>query len=77
MHYKNDETLRDLHHKTEDINSLNKDILSWKEVVDRLNSENKELQLVIEDLESKNRKLVEKINEQIYIKATEYKERTL
>lgn len=37
--------------------------MSWREVVDRLNNENNELKSVIEDLEGKNRKLVEKINE--------------
>lgn len=42
-----------------------------------MNAENKQLQLVIEDVENKNRKLVDKINEQIMMKATEYKERTL
>jgi hypothetical protein len=32
---------------------------------------------VIDDLESKNRKLVDKLNELMYNKASEYKERTL
>lgn len=77
MRYQNEETRREISHKNEEISALNRDILSWREVVERLNSENKELQLVIEDIENKNRKLVEKINEQIYMKAAEYKERTL
>jgi hypothetical protein len=42
-----------------------------------LNDESSELKRIIEDLEHKNRKLVEKLNDQIYQKATEYKERTL
>ncbi len=46
-------------------------------MIDRLNSENEELKSVIDDLEGKNRKLVEKLNEFMYNKATEYKERTL
>lgn len=56
---------------------LNKDLLNWKELVDRVTSENTSLKQVIDDLEDKNRKLVEKINEQIMLKAVEYKERTL
>lgn len=45
--------------------------------MDRMNNENGELKSVIEDLETKNRKLVDKLNEFIYNKASEYKERTL
>jgi hypothetical protein len=41
-------------------------LISWKEVVDRLNRENTELKEVIDDIELKNRKLVEKLNEQIF-----------
>ena len=51
--------------------------MQWREVVDRLNNEGAELKKIIEELEMKNRKLVEKLNDQIYQKATEYKERTL
>jgi len=56
---------------------LNTEIVDWRTCVDRLNNENEELKEVISDLESKNRKLVEKLNEFIYNKAAEYKERTL
>jgi len=42
-----------------------------------LTSENDQLKSVILDLESKNRKLVDKLNELMYNKAVEYKERTL
>ena len=52
---------------------LGREILSWRDVVDRLNSENTELKQMIEDLEHKNRKLVDKLNEQIYNHATDYK----
>ena len=36
---------------------------SWREVGDRINGENSELRTVIDDLEHKNRKLVERLNE--------------
>lgn len=45
--------------------------------MDRLNAENDEHKAIIVDLEGKNRKLVDKLNELIYNRASEYKERTL
>jgi hypothetical protein len=42
-----------------------------------MNDENSELKRIIEEVELKNRNLVEKLNEQMYLKATEYKEKTL
>jgi hypothetical protein len=69
--------MRQLSQKSDETTGLNKDIFRLNDYIDQLTSENKELKLVIEDLEDKNRKLVEKINEQIMAKATEYKERTL
>lgn len=42
-----------------------------------MNDESSELKRIIQELELKNRTLVEKLNEQIYLKATEYKEKTL
>jgi len=40
--------------------------MGWRDVVDRLNNECIELKKIIEELEMKNRKLVEKINDQVY-----------
>lgn len=77
MRYQNDEAYRKITLKSEECASLNLEIMSWKEVNDRLNQENSDLKSVIDDLESKNRKLVDKLNEQIYLKASEYKEKTL
>ena len=63
MRYQHEEAIRQINLKSDEIVALNKDIISWREVVERMNNENKELKFVIEDLETKNRKLVEKINE--------------
>ena len=41
--------------KNKEYDDLNKDIYSWKEVVERLNKENTELKEVIVELENKNR----------------------
>ena len=46
-------------------------------MVERVKEEGAELRKIIEDLEMKNRKLVEKLNDHIYQRATDYKERTL
>lgn len=77
LRYAHDEVVRQLELKNDEYAILGRDILSWRDAVERLNSENQDMKGVIEDLESKNRKLVEKLNEFIYNKATEYKERTL
>jgi len=39
------------------------DSSQWREVIDRLDNESNELKNIIEDLELKNRKLVEKLND--------------
>ena len=77
MKYQMEDLIRQQSIKDEESSLLSKDIMSWREVVDRLSAENTELKTVIEELENKNRRLVDKLNEQIYNKATEYKERTL
>jgi len=51
--------------------------MQFRDLIDRLTSESTELKKIIDDLEDKNRRLVDKLNDQIYQKATEYKERTL
>lgn len=43
----------------------------------RAQASNDELKKTIEDLESRNRTLVDKLNSSIYNRATEYKEKTL
>lgn len=63
MKYQNDELFRKATMKTEDHIKASKEADSWREVVERLNNENTELKQVIEDLEDKNRKLVQGLNE--------------
>ena len=54
-----------------------KETNQWKDVCDRLSNDKNEFQLKIDDLEFKNRKLIEKLNSQIYDHATQYKEKTM
>lgn len=77
LKYQNEQYYHQVQAKQEEIAQLNQEIMGWRDVVDRLNNESAELKKIIEDLEMKNRKLVDKLNDQIYQKATEYKERTL
>lgn len=51
--------------------------MAWKEVIDKGSDEVAQLKQIIADLEDKNRKLNEKLNEVIYNKASAYKQRTL
>jgi hypothetical protein len=37
--------------------------MGWRDLVDRLNNEGTELKKIIEELEMKNRKLIEKLND--------------
>ena len=56
---------------------LRKEILVWKDMVNRHVDENTELKKIIEDLEQKNRKLSESLDYYLYNRAADYKERTL
>lgn len=56
---------------------LRKEIIAWKEMVNKHVDENTELKKIIEDLEQKNRKLSESLDYYLYNRAADYKERTL
>jgi len=75
--YQCEQYYRELQARQEEISRLNRDGVEWRTTVDGLQDENGELRRVVEEVELKNRSLVEKLNEQIYMKATEYKEKTL
>lgn len=63
--------------KVVDIDTLNKDVKGWTEVANRARGENTDLKKLIEDLETKNKKLMESMNLHIYNRAAEYKQRTI
>lgn len=77
LKYQNEENRRLANVKQNECDCLNKDIESWREVVERINEENTELKRLIEELESKNKKLIETMNEHIYNKAQNYKQKTM
>ena len=54
-----------------------KEAYYWKEMAETFQRENKEARQRMEDLETKNRLLVEKLNAQIYLQASVYKEKTM
>jgi GTPase involved in cell partitioning and DNA repair len=51
--------------------------MAWKEMMDKGSDEVAQLKQIIGELEEKNRKMNEKLNEVIYNKASAYKQRTL
>jgi len=63
--------------KVIEIDVVNKDIAAWIEVSDNARTDNTNLKKVIEELESKNRKLMEAVNLHMFNRAAEYKERTI
>ena len=66
-----------LQQKTDEAENLSLQALSWRDQAERLDSECNQLRDVIQDLEDKNRKLVEKINQQILQSVTDFKEKAL
>jgi X-linked retinitis pigmentosa GTPase regulator len=63
--------------KVVEIDVLNKDVAAWIEVSDNARNDNTSLKKLIEELESKNRKLMESMNLHMFNRAAEYKERTI
>ena len=72
-----EELIQLIRKKESECDYLNKDILSWKQILDQMWIENNQLKKMLEELEEKNKKLVETLNLHLYNKATEYKERAL
>ncbi len=77
LKYQNEEQLRLMNAKDEEVRFLHKDLQAWKEVCDKSADETSELKAIIADIEDKNRRLSEKLNEVIYNKASAYKAKTL
>lgn len=77
INFQYEETLLRLDQKTEECVNLSNDSMHWRDTADKLNTENNQLKDVIEDLEDKNRRLVDKMNQQILHRVTEYKEKAL
>lgn len=91
MNQKHDALLRsfeDLRYRCEDLENalaksnaeedfLRNEIVSWKEVCEALNDENRELKQTIEDIENKNKKLGEVMNSAIFNQAADYKQKAL
>ena len=77
MKYQNEENMRTLNMKDEEVRFLQKDIIAWKEICAKGEEEIHDLKEIVADVEDKNRKLNEKINEIIYNKASAYKQKTL
>jgi len=63
--------------KVAEIEGLSRDVNAWMEVANRSRVENTDLKKFIEELESKNKKLMESMNLHMYNRAAEYKQRTI
>eukprot|EP00826_Nyctotherus_ovalis_P006062 TRINITY_DN11396_c0_g3_i4.p1 TRINITY_DN11396_c0_g3~~TRINITY_DN11396_c0_g3_i4.p1 ORF type:complete len:991 (-),score=267.98 TRINITY_DN11396_c0_g3_i4:702-3584(-) len=73
----NKELQETIQKKAVEIDILNKDVTGWMGVSDNARMENTNLKQLIEELEGKNRKLMESMNLHMYNRAAEYKERTI
>ena len=77
LKHQNEDLHQRLAAKSDESRQMQEEMFYWKETGERLQGEVGDLKRIVEDMEDKNRKLIEKLNEQIYMKATEYKEKTL
>lgn len=73
MKLSNEEHIRVIKIRDEEVKFLQKDVQAWKEIIDKGGDEVLSLKRMITELEEKNKKLNEKLNEVIYNKASAYK----
>ena len=72
-----EDTHLQLEQKRADYYNLENELLHWKSHCEKLNTENTSVRDVIQELEEKNRKLVEKLNQQIMQRVNEYKDKAM
>ena len=72
-----DEVCQQYENKREEVNEYERELSGCRTHLERLNQENNTLRDLVQELEDKNRKLVEKLNQQIMQRVTEYKEKAL
>lgn len=77
LRYQHEDSMRVIAVKNEEIRHLQNDMSGMREMHAKLERDIEHYQNIIADLEDKNRKLNEKLNEVIYNKASAYKQRTL
>ncbi len=77
LRYAHEEQLRKIMQKEEDNRMLSQQIVDQKERVIHSIAEVDALKLVVTELEEKNRRLSEKLNEIIFNKASVYKQKTI
>jgi len=77
LKYQQEESLRIINLKDQEILYLQKDLSQLRELLDRGQEEHEGLKVLIAELEAKNRRLNDKLTQVIYNKAAAYKEKTL
>lgn len=71
------EMSRKLYEFSEEVAHSHKEAQNWKEVVHRMEGEARDMKKLVEELEFKNRRLNDRIYEQMNERAMSYKERTM
>lgn len=75
--YDNEDILNRINVKQIEIDTLNKDVVAWKQVAENVKIENEALQKVIAALEDKNRQLADSLNSQLQERNRESEQRTV
>jgi hypothetical protein len=77
LKYQYEDLIKTFGLKEDENNFLQKDLMAWKDIMDKATDEISMLKRLVGELEEKNRKLNHKLNEVIYNKADAYKKKTL
>jgi len=75
--YDNEDLQNKINVRQIEIDTLNKDVVAWKQVANNVASENEALAKIIEALEEKNKKLAESLNDQLNSRTKENHERVI
>jgi len=75
--YDNEDIQSKINVRQLEIDTLNKDIVAWKQVSTNVEAENEALKKIIEALEEKNKKLAEALNAQLENRSKENQERVI
>lgn len=77
VRYQNEELERQLRQKQDDLAQAEHDLDRYKQIHGKTTNDVEHYLKIIEDLEEKNKKLNEKLNEVVFNKAAAYKQRTM
>ncbi len=77
LNYNKNDLVNQINAAHQEKEDLFREVLTWKELVNKLTEENTQLKQIIEDLEHKNKRFSETLNTHLYNRAAEFKARAI